>query len=149
MRQSFAFAPRPCGHATSWSKQVIVAIEAAPRCPHPRMPENTQVLTEGKARAMQIDDDPEVNSKNDDTDHGGPADTSHGVAPQSSCIGVEQSGARIPDSDAKPITASTKRNFRIFTQRFPHDITLLSENAGLNAFDWSTLLDLFYLKAGT
>ena len=36
-----------------WSKEDALGIEAEPRCPHPRMSENSTVLTHGQSRTMK------------------------------------------------------------------------------------------------
>ena len=48
-----------------WSKEDALGIEAEPRCPHSRMPDNSTVLTHGQSRTMTVDDDPELEAEDE------------------------------------------------------------------------------------
>ena len=49
-----------------WNKEATMNIEAGPRRPHPRMPENTSIFTAGQAKNLTSDADPDTESEGED-----------------------------------------------------------------------------------
>ena len=81
-----------------WIAKSVLGIRAEPRRPHPRMPENTEVLTHGQAQTLQADEDPDEEMEGEeqegqfDNKDGDEGDSGHQVPDEQE---IEESGAAI------------------------------------------------------
>ena len=107
-----------------WVAESVLGVRAEPRRPHPRMPENTEVLTHGQAQTMKADEDPdaemdgeEQEGQYDNQDSGEGNRGQRHPDPQE----VEESGATLEQAEAEDEEEVTRRNFRI-TKKLIEDL---------------------------
>ena len=94
-----------------WCRDSVLAIEAEPRCPHPRRPEKSSVLTPSQARSAVGDEDPEAESGEED---GEMEDIeSRAVAPEVSQEDEEQSGAKLGQPEVRDEDEKVRRDFKV------------------------------------
>lgn len=84
-----------------WSRDTVVANSAEPRCPNPKIPDSSSVLTHAQSRNMRADEDPEGGSSDGkefqgDDEHAAP------VAGYPDQRDYPESGAGIAEARAQP-----------------------------------------------
>ena len=107
-----------------WVAESVFGVRAEPRRPHPKMPENTEVLTHGQAQIMKADEDLDKEMEGEEQE--GQYDNRDGEEGNSGRQHpdqqeVEESGAALEQAEVEDEEEVTRINYRI-TKRLIEDL---------------------------